>query len=81
MRHLLSKMAVDLMEEGLAANDAAAQAVQQVAQEIPSPEVGLIVIDAQGRLGAAHTTAHMAVAWIDGNGEAHASMTGPYDFV
>jgi beta-aspartyl-peptidase (threonine type) len=80
MRHLLSKMAVDLMEEGLSANDAATQAVQQVAREIPSPEVGLIVIDAQGRLGAAHTTAHMAVAWIDTDGEPHASMTGPYDF-
>jgi len=44
------------------------------------PEVGVIVIDAAGRLGASHTTAHMPVAWVDADGNIQAAMDGPYRF-
>ena len=81
MRHLLSKSVIDRLGWGQEdALNAAINAVEAVASDIPMPEVGVIVIDAAGRLGAAHTTAHMPVAWVDANGKVHAAMEGPYRF-
>lgn len=79
MRHLLSKAVVDLIAAGAAPLDAAVQAVNAVASSIPDPEVGVITVDASGRVGAAHTTAHMPIAWIDTDGNPHTAMTGPYN--
>ncbi|GAB4342164.1 MAG: isoaspartyl peptidase/L-asparaginase family protein [Phototrophicales bacterium] len=79
MRHLLSKHAVDLISSGVPAHDAAVAAVEAVANSIPSPEVGVIVLDSKGNLGAHHTTAHMPVAWIDKDGTPQVSMTKPYN--
>lgn len=78
MRHLLSKHAVDLIGSGVPAHDAAVAAVEAVANNIPSPEVGIIVLDSKGRVGAHHTTAHMPIAWIDNDGNPQAGMTKPY---
>jgi beta-aspartyl-peptidase (threonine type) len=80
MRHLLSKRVVDLIASGMAADEAAVAAVNAVASDIPSPEVGVITLDAQGGIGAAHTTAHMPIAWVDADGLHHVAMTGPFTF-
>lgn len=78
MRHVLSKQVVDRIAAGDSATGAAVSAVAEVAAHIPHPEVGVIALDADGRLGASHTTAHMPIAWIDAAGDLHTAMTGPY---
>ena len=81
MRHLLSKTVVDLIASGTHAHQAARQAVASVAAHIPTPEVGVIALDQNGGIGAAHTTAHMPIAWVDSDGNHHTAMTGPYHFL
>lgn len=78
MRHLLSKRVVDLIAAGSLADAAAQAGVDAVASRIPSPEVGVIALDASGHYGAAHTTGHMPIGWIDSSGAVHAGMTAPY---
>jgi beta-aspartyl-peptidase (threonine type) len=80
IRRFLAKSAVDLMGGGIPANEAAWQAVRQVEADIPHSEVGVILIDAAGNPGAAHTTSHMPIAWVDSNGQIQTGMTGPYAF-
>ncbi len=79
MRHVLSKQVIDRIAAGVSATEAANSAVDEVAAHIPNPEVGVIALDTTGKLGAAHTTAHMPIAWIDADGNLHTAMTGPYD--
>lgn len=78
MRYFLSKRVVDLCAEGNTPDRATADSVTYVASQIPRPEVGVIAIDVAGRMGAAHTTAHMPVAWINPDGKACTSMKAPY---
>ncbi len=78
MRHLLSKRVVDVIALGSLAGAAAQASVDVVASRIPSPEVGVIALDASGHYGAAHTTRHMPIGWIDADGIAQAGMTAPY---
>lgn len=80
MRHLLSKNVIDRIKNGLSAGQAANEAVDSVAADIPSPEVGVITLDVYGNLGAAHTTAHMPIAWVDDEGTLRTAMTGPFVF-
>ena len=79
IRRFVSKVAVDLMADGASVLEAAQQTVAQVEADIPQPEVGVILLDAEGRPGAAHTTAHMPIAWIDENGQTQTAMTGSYN--
>jgi isoaspartyl peptidase/L-asparaginase-like protein (Ntn-hydrolase superfamily) len=74
MRVFLCKRAVEYMAYGHAAGIAAQAALDELAGRIPNPEAGIIVIDAQGHIGAAHTTAAMPVAWINGDGDTQAAM-------
>lgn len=80
MRFFLSKHAVDALVGGITAQAAAETAVSYLASQIATPEVGLIVVDAAGRIGAAHTTGGMPVGWIDRDGHAQAAMRAPYHF-
>jgi isoaspartyl peptidase/L-asparaginase-like protein (Ntn-hydrolase superfamily) len=80
MRHLLCKCVVDNMAHGDPANSAAVNGVTQVENHIPNSQVGVILIGADGSVGAAHTTAFMPISWIDSSGAIHASMKMPYAF-
>jgi beta-aspartyl-peptidase (threonine type) len=80
MRHLLCKCVVDNMAHGDPANSAAVNGVTQVENHIPNSQVGVIVIGADGSVGAAHTTAFMPISWVDSSGAIHASMKMPYAF-
>lgn len=80
MRYFLSKHAADLIASGQSPQEAAANAIEFLASRIPEPEVGLIVIGADARIGAAHSTAAMPIAWIDDNGQIQAAMRGPHPF-
>lgn len=76
MRVLLSKYAVDQMAAGLSAQQAAEAAMQHIDRYFDKSMVGLIVVDARGNIGAAHTTPKLAAGWIDEQGAAQASMRG-----
>lgn len=80
MRYFLSKQVIDNIAHGKDAHTSAVEGVNLIAGKIPNPEVGVIVVDAQGNVGASHTTAHMPIAWIDTSGNIHAEMTKPYSF-
>ncbi|MEM7032209.1 MAG: isoaspartyl peptidase/L-asparaginase family protein [Chloroflexota bacterium] len=65
MRVLLSKYTCDKLATGFNALDAAQAAMQYVERIIPNSMSGVIVVDAQGNLGAAHTTPKLAFGWVD----------------
>lgn len=75
-RVLLSRYAVDQIAAGMDAQAAAEAAMDHIDSVFATSMVGLIVVDHDGRLGAAHTTPKMAVGWIDADGEAQASVRG-----
>ncbi len=75
MRFFLSKDAVDRMRAGQPASEAVQAALTYLDSRIPNPDAGLIIVGADGRLGAAHSTPAMPIAWVDGDGEIGASMT------
>jgi L-asparaginase / beta-aspartyl-peptidase len=80
MRYFLSKLTVDKMAAGISPLEAAQTAVQHIADHIPNPEVGVITLNAQGQIGAAHTTNAMPIAWVDGENKTRAAIRGPYPF-
>jgi isoaspartyl peptidase/L-asparaginase-like protein (Ntn-hydrolase superfamily) len=57
-------------------SQAAREALTDLERFIPQPEAGLILIDGHGGIGAAHTTAAMPIAWVDGDGTVQATMRG-----
>lgn len=75
MRFLISKRTVDGVAGGQTPQTAIESALEFVAQRIDKPELGVIVVDSQGRLGALHTTLAMPVAWVDSEGQVKAAMT------
>jgi len=75
MRFFLCKEAADRARNGLNAPEAVIAALHDLQQHIPEPEAGIILVDAQGNLGAVHSTNAMPIAWIDEDGAANASMT------
>lgn len=74
MRYFLCKRAVDAVGGGQAAAAAARAAVDYLNARIPNPEAGLILIGADGQVGAAHTTQAMPIAWLSADGEIHTAM-------
>jgi beta-aspartyl-peptidase (threonine type) len=74
MRYFLCKRAVDACGVGLDAATAARSAVTYLNAQIPDPEAGLILIGADGRVGAAHTTQAMPIAWLTADGQIHTAM-------
>lgn len=75
MRVLLSKYVVDKIAEGCDAQTAAHQAIDYVDNLFERSMVGTIVLDANGNLGAAHSTPKLACGWIDENGTPQATMS------
>jgi beta-aspartyl-peptidase (threonine type) len=73
MRFFLSKAAVDALAQ-LDARDAAQAALDFLAARVPNPEAGLIVVKANGDVGAAHSTNAMPIAWADADGNIHTAM-------
>ncbi|QPC85053.1 isoaspartyl peptidase/L-asparaginase [Phototrophicus methaneseepsis] len=69
MRLLLSKAVVDQIASGKSAQAAAEAAISQSKQLIDDLKVGVIAIDSQGRIGAAHSTAKIALSWVDEHGQ------------
>ncbi len=60
----LAFLAMQALEQGASAQEAAEQAAASFSQRIPDGQAGLIVLDAAGRVGLAHTTAFMSHAYL-----------------
>lgn len=73
MRVVLAKTATDAAERGLSASEAAEHAIR-VLHERTGGYGGIIVVDRAGRVGYAHNTPHMAVAWVQDDGTIHAQI-------
>lgn len=68
IRATLVRSALDLVAHGQAVDDAARRALEMLRERLGVP-AGLILLDAHGKPGVAHTTPGMAAAWIcDGSG-------------
>jgi L-asparaginase / beta-aspartyl-peptidase len=75
LRVLLSKYAVDLMERGADAQTAADEAIAYINTRFEVSMTGIIVLDKHGKVGYAHSTPKIAVAWMGEDGQIHAEMT------
>jgi L-asparaginase / beta-aspartyl-peptidase len=76
MRVLLSKYGVDLIAQGYSAQEAADMAIAYINGYYEDSQAGIILVDHEGGVGAAHSTDKIAIAWIDANGDAHTQMHG-----
>ncbi len=76
MRLLLSKFTSDQLAKGLSTAEAGQAAMAFADQRFEESMCGVIMVDANGQLGAAHTTPKLAVGWIDADGVARSSMSG-----
>lgn len=79
MRVLLSKYAIDCIGQGQTAQQAATAAGHYINGFFDPSEAGIIIVDREGRIGAAHTTARMPIAWVEADGTVRASMGGGLD--
>jgi beta-aspartyl-peptidase (threonine type) len=68
MKVVMSKTTCDFTASGLDAQCAAKAAIQVLAERVKGLG-GVIVVDSEGRIGAAHNTPHMAHAYATGEGE------------
>jgi beta-aspartyl-peptidase (threonine type) len=75
MRVLLSQLAVNYVEQGKPAQQAALRAIATMAEFVPGSEAGLIMMDRGGHYGAAYSTQAMPAAWIGEDGTVHSAMT------
>lgn len=76
LRTMLSKRVVDYIAAGKDAQAAAEAAMAYVDSIFGKVSLGVIVIDMQGRLGAAHSSEKIACGWMDENGLPQATMRG-----
>ena len=74
MRLLLAKETSDLMRQGKSAQAAAQEAIVYAESVFTDSMCGVIVIDAHGRVGAAHSTPKLAFGWVDAEGEIHTAV-------
>ena len=74
MRILLSKYVSDQVENGENAMSAAEMGARHFDKVFPGSMSGIIVIDANGNLGAAQTAPKLAFGWIDQDGIARTSV-------
>ncbi len=63
LRFGLTRFAVLELERGVSPTVVASASIAEMCRRV-SGEVGLILVDRFGRLGCAHNTAHMPVAWV-----------------
>jgi L-asparaginase / beta-aspartyl-peptidase len=68
MKVVMSKTTCDLITSGLDAQHAAQAAIQVLAEQVKGLG-GVIVVDSEGRIGAAHNTPRMAHAYATSDGE------------
>ncbi len=73
MRVLLAKTATDAIRGGMTASEAAQFAVDLMYRRVGGYG-GIIVVDRNGRIGSAHNTSSMPVAWADADGTIHAHI-------
>lgn len=78
MRVLLAKYSCDKMAEGLNAVDAAKATMKYIDTIFDNSMVGIILVDAQGNLGAAHTTPKIALGWVDEHGAIHTATKSSF---
>lgn len=74
MRFFLCKRVVDQIMGGTNAQTAAQNGLDFLSARIPDPQAGIIVIGADGSVGAQHTTTHMPIAWVTADGDIQATM-------
>jgi beta-aspartyl-peptidase (threonine type) len=74
MRVLLSRSVVDEIRHGKDAQAAANESMRYIESVFSPSMVGAIVMDKDGKIGAAHTTPKMAYGWVDEEGNICASM-------
>jgi len=68
VRVLLARAAAQLLQDGIEPSDAAGMALNNLAQ-LTGSTAGLILIDAQGRVGFGRNTTHMPVCYVTAGGE------------
>ncbi len=68
LRVLLCKYAVDQLETGISAQEAADRAIAYINRHFEKSETGIIVLDSKGGVGHAHSTQKIAVATIGTDG-------------
>lgn len=78
MRLMLSHRAVQHIANGADAANAARQAIAEADVQFADSMVGVLVIDREGRIGAAHSTPKLALGWINDHGHPQTSMQGGY---
>ncbi|MCU0514948.1 MAG: isoaspartyl peptidase/L-asparaginase [Anaerolineae bacterium] len=76
LRVLLSKYAVDAIAGGMNARAAAAASIDHINSRFQDSQAGLIVVDRDGQVGAAHSTLKISIAWMDADGQPRVSMQG-----
>ena len=74
MRVLLSKYAVDHLCDGLHAQEVATICANYLDGHFKPSDAGIILVDKEGNIGAAHTTPKMALGWVDNSGKIQTSM-------
>jgi L-asparaginase / beta-aspartyl-peptidase len=74
MRFFLSQRVVEAIREGTDAQKAAREGLALLSGRVPDPEAGIIVIGADGSLGAAHSTPAMPIAWLTAEGDIQVAM-------
>lgn len=73
IRVVLAKTAADMLGQATPPMRAAQAAITLLAERTRA-EAGLIMIDAQGRVGHAHNAETMAIAWIEADGRCQAML-------
>jgi L-asparaginase / beta-aspartyl-peptidase len=76
MRYLLGHYAVHQLDANTSAQNALINTAQFIQSKFDDPQVGLIMVDAQGNVGAMHTTQAMPTGWVDKDGNIQSSMGG-----
>lgn len=74
MRFFLCKRVVDQITGSTNAQAAAQSGLDFLSARVPNPQAGIIVVGADGSLGAQHTTPHMPVSWVTNDGDIQAVM-------
>lgn len=74
MRFFLCQRVVEAIGDGVDARKAALNGLAFLAARVPDPETGIIVIGADGSVGAAHSTPAMPTAWVTPEGDIQSTM-------
>jgi len=76
LRTLITRYAVDRITAGSDAQSAAEEAMIHIDRFFDPSLTGIIVVDKQGNIGAAHTTEKLGIGWIDAQGKPQANVRG-----